>query len=72
MQFSNDIEEAVAALHSERIVSETGRWEQMKDNYQNQTPLNANLPRVVMNAPQNTQAPNVLNTQQHSQNAKAI
>lgn len=51
MKYSNEIEEAVAALHSERIVSETGRWEQMKDNYQNQTPLNANLPRVVVNAP---------------------
>jgi hypothetical protein len=35
MKYSNEIEEAVAALHSERIVSETGRWEQVKDGYQN-------------------------------------
>ena len=56
MKYSNEIEEAVAALHSERIVSETGRWEQMKYNYQNQTPLNANLPRVVINTPQHAQS----------------
>jgi len=35
MKYSNEIEEAVSALHSERIVSESGRWEQAKDNYQN-------------------------------------
>jgi hypothetical protein len=27
MRYSNEIEAAVAALHAERIVSESGRWE---------------------------------------------
>jgi len=48
LRTSNEIEAAIAALHSERVVSSTGRWEIMNDNYQNQTPLNANVPRVVV------------------------
>ena len=27
MKYSNEIEAAIAALHAERIVSESGRWE---------------------------------------------
>ena len=32
---SNEIEAAISALHAERIVSESGRWEIPQDNYQN-------------------------------------
>ena len=32
-KYSNEIEETIAALHSERVVSETGRWQIPKDNY---------------------------------------
>ena len=34
MRYSNEIEAAVSALHAERIVSESGRWEIPQDNYQ--------------------------------------
>jgi hypothetical protein len=33
LKTSNEIEAAIAALHSERVVSSTGRWEIMNDNY---------------------------------------
>ena len=51
MKTSNEIEAAIGALHSERVVSSTGRWEIMNDNYQNQIPINANVPRVVVHQP---------------------
>jgi hypothetical protein len=51
LKTSNEIEAAIAALHSERVVSSTGRWEIMNDNYQNQIPINANVPRVVVHQP---------------------
>lgn len=35
LKTSNEIEAAIAALHSERVVSSTGRWEIVNDNYQN-------------------------------------
>ena len=34
--------------------------------------MNANLPRVRLDAPQNAQAPNIINTQQNSQNARPL